>query len=301
MTMNSTQRAGLFYTILSIIGYSFSPIFGKKVLDTGLPAFDLATWRFALAMCVIWLLILARDAINKSPSESLPLHRIQLLALGSLLTASALAMFVGLGYIPTSIFVVLFFTYPSMVAVLGFFFGERLSLQGWIALALTVIGVLLTTPEFFSGFQHGEPLGYVLALASAFVVAVYFMLNPKVVRGHPDQVRASAWTITGAFVPLMAIALVVGVETPVGNSAWGNLIGLSTVSTVMSVFALMAGIDRLGATRTAIITTAELPCSVILAVLILDETMQTSQVLGGLLILVSIVLLNTSSVSSDPQ
>ncbi|RMF76694.1 MAG: DMT family transporter [Chloroflexi bacterium] len=300
MNIDTTPpRIGWVYMTIAIMGYSLVAIFSKKILDDGFPVLDLAIWRFVIAVPVMWLIIVGRNAVTPTKSKKQP-RPIGLLLIGLFISMSALTSFASLERIDASVFMVLFFTFPAIVALLSLFRGERLTTQGWLALAMTMVGVVLTAPGFFSGFGDGDAVGIFMALLSAFVVAVYFMFNPRAMRGYTDRAQASAWATTGALLPLIGLAAVRGVDTPAEMSLWPLIIGLATISTALAIFSLMASITYLGPTRTAILSTAELPLSIILAVVLLGESIAPIQIFGSILVMVALVLLNVPVKSLRP-
>jgi len=176
--------------------------------------------------------------------------------------------------------------------------GERLSRIAWVALALTIIGIALTAPDFSAGFTGGNFVGVMLALIDALQVAVYFLLIGRVTRGHTDMVHISAWTVTGALIAATIVAVTHGMVLPDGVS-WLYLIAIAAICTVLPVFALNAGIQKLGATRSAIIATFEPLLTAVLAVIFLGEIMLPIQWLGGLVIIASVILLQLRRPVSD--
>ena len=290
--MENNERIGLVYTAIATFAYSFVPVLSRAILTTDFPAFDLAIWRFGLATPTIWLMIYWRQRTNPVITDQ-RLPRLKLMGVGSIMAGVVVTTFVGLERIPASTFIVVFYSYPAMVAVLSTFIGIHLTARSWIALVLTLIGILITSPDFFEKLGNGEITGYLAILVSAFLLAIYFILNSKVTRGYVDLPRASAWTITGAFVPLAFLALFVDVQIPVEAHVWGNLVGLAVLGTAISIFTLLIGINKLGAARAAILTTAQIPLSILLAVLLIGEQLTVNHIAGSILIMMSVVLLNT--------
>ena len=188
----------------------------------------------------------------------------------------------------------LFYSYPAMVALINFALGERLPAQSWLALGLTTVGIALTVPDFGAGLTSEAWLGIVIAFINALFVAVYFVLNNRLLRHHTAARRASAWAISGALLVMLAISVVRDVTPPPDAKTWALLLGLALFSTVMPVFMFMVGIQRLGASRAAIMSTVEPIGTLILAALLLGETMEPVQLLGGAIILGSVVLLQLS-------
>jgi drug/metabolite transporter (DMT)-like permease len=87
------------------------------------------------------------------------------------------------------------------------------------------------------------------------------------------------------------LVLARGLHVPVRLEAWGALLGLALVSTVLPILTFYAGMQRLGAAQAAILSTAEPILTLILAALLLDERLSATQILGGGLILGSVLLL----------
>jgi drug/metabolite transporter (DMT)-like permease len=289
--MDRNQRDGLIFVLIAVSGYSFLPVFTNKLFDTGLEPLDIAFWRFLIAAPLFWMVALRRE--RPSPLRGAnPLPWRKLLALGTLMGVAATSAFMGLQRIPASTFVVLFYTYPTMVALLSLFLGERLRLQAWIALGLTLVGIALTAPDFSAGLSGDNLPGVLLAFLNAFVVAVYYILNARILRGHKAFVHATALILTGALLLMSAVTVVRGgAAVPANLTAWLLLLGLALVSTVMPVFSISHGLQRLGATRASILGTVEPVLTSLLAVIFLGDRIRPIQLLGGAFILASILIL----------
>lgn len=288
--MNRTQREGLAYVILATIGYAFLPVIARLLQAAGMHPLDIATWRFVFAAPALWLLITVLRPT--APAQRLPHGR--LLLLGLLLSIAATTAFFGLQHLPAGVYVLLFFSYPAMVAVIEALLGEHLSQRAWAALGLALGGVALTVPDFGAGLGSEAGVGVLLALVNALTVAIYFVFNNRLLRGRTGLAHASAWVITGAMGVMLALGLARPVNAAPDAASWLYLLALALVCTVMPVFALTTGIQKLGASKAAIAGTMEPMLAVVLAALILGETVQPGQLFGGALILASIVLLQSA-------
>ena len=286
--MTNSPRGGAIFVLIGVMGYVMLPVWIRNIQPSGLQPMDIATWRFAFAAPLMWLIV----TILRTPRPDKPLPIGGLLGLGVLLMISALAVFFGLQRVPTSTFIVLFYTYPAMVALINLALGERLPLQSWLALTLTLTGVALTVPDFGAGLTGEMTAGILIAFVNAFSVAAYFVLNGRLLKGHNATLRASAWAITGACVSiLMVTAVRGGAAVPPDTQTWLLLITMAVVSTVMPINMFMIGIQRLGASRASILSTLEPIGTLIVASLLLGETLQPVQILGAGLILTSVLLL----------
>ncbi|MEP6985542.1 MAG: DMT family transporter, partial [Chloroflexota bacterium] len=218
----------------------------------------------------------------------------------------AMVAFFAVERLPVSLYTVLIYTYPALVAIGAILFGEHLSGRAWSALGLTLIGVVLTVPNLFQGFGGVDPLGVVLVLVNAATYAVYILLSNRVLRGVTDLSMASAWSITGSFIYVLAViairALQGGSTTiPPNLNVWLGLLGLAVVSTVIPIFAFYAGMHRLGAPRAAIISMIEPVLTLLWAVIIRHENLQIIQILGAVFILISVVLLQLQRDSASTK
>lgn len=283
------RREGALLLLLSAAGYACLPILAKWAYAAGLAAIDLVTWRFILATPLIWLLLFATRGPRAGGSRSAPTRRRALFVMGFLFACLALTAFTALTMIPSSTYTVLLYTYPALVTLFSFFWGERLSGRGWVALGLTMLGVALTVPDWRAGLSAGP--GLALALLNATLYAVYIVLTGRLLQGQKAMAQASAWTITGALCLLGLLALWRGLAWPVGLAAWGSILALATISTVLPIFTFYAGMQRVGAARASIISTVEPLITLLLAMLLLGEVMGPRQWLGGALILSSVILL----------
>ncbi len=318
-TSGHAQRDGMLLILASVTGYSMLPVFIKALQVAGLNPLDIATWRFALAAPLFWLMV----RVLRTPVSSRSLPRWRLLAMGTLLAMAAVATFWGFERIPAGTFVVLFYTYPAIVAILSALMGERLPLVGWGALVLTTIGIVLTVPDFGQGIGNDNLVGVLLALFTAFVVAIYFILSGRLLRGHTALGAASAWSATGALLSLIILipfraAQVQGnflihlgeiafsmpllaAQRANGAELWLRLLAIATVSTVLGGFFLTVGIQKIGAARASIIGTVEPILTLIFARVFLGEEMLPVQLIGGVFIVASVLLLQLGNRIKIPE
>lgn len=294
--MNRTQRDGLILVLISAAGFSFFAIFTKLVYDNSLfNPLDILIWRFLISTPITWGIRtwMGRKQSSQNPA-SVP--RGRLIALGILFALVALVAFFAIERVPVSLYTVLIYTYPALVALGAIFFGESLSGRGWIALGLTLIGVVLTVPNIFQGFQGVDPIGVLLVLMNAASYALYILLSSRVLRTVKDLPTASTWSISGSFVlavGLIMFRVIQGGHTtlPSNNTVWFGLVGLAVISTVIPIFTFHAGMHKLGASRAAIVSMVEPVMTLVWAVIIRHESLQPIQLVGSAFILLSVVLL----------
>jgi len=127
--MDSSRRAGLIYIVISVTAYSMFSIWVKALQTSGMPSLDIGLWRFGLAVPLIWAVI----AFTRRSTQPVNQPAWQPILMGLLLASNALLAFFGLERIPVSLFIMLFYTYPAMVALVSLAMGERLGDGGTAA------------------------------------------------------------------------------------------------------------------------------------------------------------------------
>lgn len=281
------SRQGLLYMFLASSGYAFFPVLAKQIQASGMASLDIATWRFALALMFFGVFI----SLRRAGPPATPLPRIPLMIMGGMMATAAMSALLGLERLPGGLFVLLFFTYPAMVALINLVLGERLPVQGWLALALTLIGVVLTVPDQGVGLTDEAVIGVMLALFNALVIALYFIVNNRTLKGHNAPARASAWMIGTALVIVSLTIPFRQVTMPADVTTLLFIFLLALVSTVLPVFMMNMGIQKLGASRAAIVSSLEPALALMTTGLFLGERLTPIQLLGGLFILSSVFLL----------
>ena len=280
-------RSGVPYIIAGAMGYSLLPVWVRWLEPSGLTPLDLTFWRYLLAVPAVWAaLALLRPA---PPTKGLPYRG--LLVVGMILACTALSAFIGLRLMPVPTYALLIYTYPAQVAIINYLRGERLSRRSWLALLTTSTGILLTLYGVEGGFGGIGLEGTLVAFFNALFIALYFLVNNHIMRDNEALQHAAAWATTGALIIILPFSLLAMITIPPDAHSWVLLTGLAVCSTVMPIFMYMYGIQRLGASRAAILSTSEPVLTSLLALLLLGEVLQPLQVPGGVLILLSIVLL----------
>ncbi len=287
----TNQQKGLLLMFGSASGFAFLPTITRYIYAVSeLNPTDIAIWRFTMACIIIWSLFYVTQP--KEPKAS-PIPLWQMGVLGVLYALSALSAFFALQYISASLFVVLFYTYPAMVAILSLLIGIRLSVWAWVALVLTLVGIVFTVPDL-SLLTADSALGIVIALANALFVALYFIISARFLSGVSSMLRSTSWVMGITWIVLLFSIPLFGIQAPSNIATILSLIALSIVCTVIPIFCMNAAIQTIGAARASIIGSVEPVVAMLLAVFLLGEQVLPLQWIGAGLIVFAVVLLEAS-------
>ena len=212
--------------------------------------------------------------------------------------------FYSLTLIDASLERVLLYTYPTLVVIGTSIIQKRLPERRIIlVLLLTYLGVLLAVGGFSVELLQANLYGTGLVMFCALTFALYFLINDRV-RNHISSVGFTVYAMTAATV---ALSLHFFIENPVNTftftlnaRAWQLLIFMVLFVTVIPVFMIAESVRHIGAQRAALISTVGPPSTIILAFLILDESMLFSQLGGVFFILVGIILLEIRQQARTP-
>jgi drug/metabolite transporter (DMT)-like permease len=288
-----TDLVGVGFIVLSTVQFGSVVVLGRiATRPGGLPVPSLLAYRFAAAALLIaGTLVFARRPLLAAPGERWPL-----IALGMIgYAAESGLFFAGLRHGTAAAITLLFFTYPVLVSVIAFFRGK--GLPGWLlggGLVSAVSGAAIVAV----GGQGVDvsATGALLALGAALTFSFYLISADAVLR-RTNSLTGAMWVSASAAAGLAVFAVATGnASWPNGLRQWGPVLGMAGFSA--GAFAcLFAGLRRLGAVRTSILSAAEPLTAGALAGLFLGEGIGWATALGGAFILAGAV---AASVARPP-
>src|SRR2546423_2172652 len=260
-------------------------VFGKLAYRLGLSTPQLLSYRFGLAALLLWFAVaIIRQGLP--PRRSL----VGLAIMGGAgYVGQSGSYFSALHFIPASTNALLLYTFPVVVTLLAAaLFHEPL---GWPRLAAVGLAFLGTVLVVEAQLRSAAPIGILLGLGSAAFYSGYILFGSRLLPGLPP-VSATASIMTSAAIVWTAYAATTGqllVDWTPPRIAL--LAGFAVLGTIIPVLTFILGLRLVGPSRAAILSTFEPASTVLLAVIILGELASPIQYLGGVLILVSVLVL----------
>lgn len=286
--MTKKFNIGFTLALASALGFSSMAIFAKIVYAQNVNVTTILAFRFIIAAILLWIYIFLTGTSLRVEKRDLPM----IILLGALGYGSmSTCFFIGLQYISASMVAMLLYTYPSFVTILAFFMlKESFNKIKVTALILSILGIviMLWSPE---GVRLNI-VGVSFALASGIIYSLYIVLAGKISK-KVDTTVFSAYIITGAAVSFFIYGL--STDNLVFNlspSSWFAISLIAVFSTVVAIVTFFAAVNKIGASKASIVSTFEPLFTTILAISFLGEKLTFLQVIGGVLILTSVVLLH---------
>jgi len=280
------QGLGVALVLFSTLCLSAEAIAAKIAYAGGATVLTTLTLRYAVGAAVFWLLVLA-GGYNFRLSRR-QLGYVAALSLGTQ-TLTVLALFEAFRYIPSAMAILFLYFYPTLVAILSFFFlREPFTLNKAAALVLTFSGCAVILLQPLSGL---DMRGVLLALAAAVTNSVFLVGTAKLLAGIEAPVY-NAYVSTFVGLAVGALALVRGQwSTDFSLQALAAIVFLGLVCTVLAMAALLKGMKQIGPSLTAIISTFEPAATAVLGFFILGEALTAWQMAGGGIILAGVLVL----------
>jgi drug/metabolite transporter (DMT)-like permease len=238
--------------------------------------------RFGFAAVLMGIILFVRK--EKFPTGIILMQLIGMGALGYV--GQSFSYLSAIKYASAGLVALLLYLYPMFVFVLSVIvLREKVTWIKVMALSLALVGTGLTVDP-----NGGQLLGVLFSIAAALIYSVYIIIGTNVMK-HVSAVQSSTVIFASAGAVYGILTAINGVHLPTSNSGWLNIAGIVMVATVIPVVTFLAGLERIGPTNAAMLSTLEPVVTVLLAAWIFGEHLEPIVVLGGSLILVAVILL----------
>lgn len=289
---------GVFLVALGATSYGMLATFVKLAYLENYTTAEVLSAQFTLGLLGLILINLFQKAKNKSAVIKATRKDIR-----QLLIAGTSTGFTGIFYymavkldIPVSICIVLLMQTVWMGVLLEMILTKTIpSKRKIISVVVVLIGTALATNLINSDTNLN-----ILGLGSGLLAAVSFtatMFTANSVALHISSAQRSLYMLVGGAI-MVAIFALITQDRPFNFEIfvkWGII--LSLFGTIIPPLLLTAGFPKTGIGLGSIVSSLELPVSVLMAYFILHEAVVPLQWLGIVLILAAIVIMNIDLIS----
>lgn len=285
------KQIGYFQVVLSGVFFGFLGTFGKLAYQKNILPMELLGLRFLTSATLfgVLLVFLKREAFKMSFRDVI--ISLFLGILGYAVFSSC--YFLALQGISASLTVLLLYTYP-IVVTLGarFFFKEHIGIKGAWALIISTIGMVALV---WGKWEVSGALFILFGLASSFFYAIYILVSRKALE-RVNFLGSSFYVQLGAGLALCLFQFK-DIARPweiIANNH-GLIIGMAIICSLFPLTLFLAGLQKLSASETSILSTTEAIFGVLIASFYLNERMSLIQCLGGFLVLFGAILVAMKS------
>ena len=297
LALTKTQVGSIFAVTAAFL-FSTKAIFIKQAYELS-PLVD-GTVLMALRMLSALPFFLLLAWLNRAHNKNIAAKDWGILVVAGLIGyyLSSWLDFAGLMYISASLERIILFLYPTLTVIAtSFIYKKPLNAYSIFAIALSYGGTVIVMLQEQSNVPHEGNfwLGVSLVFASAISFAAYLLLTPRLIH------KFGSWNFSGLALSIACIGMLthycIATPNPIGLLAalpssviWYG-IALGLLVTVLPTILVAQSIARLGAAQTAMIDSIGPILTIILATLLLGETLNTIQWFGCALNIIGVLMI----------
>lgn len=280
---------GIVLALASATLYGITPYFVNIAFEHGTDPFGLMTARYIIGSSALLVIRLIRMPHAPWPSRNTFIRLFLLGAIG--LYLNSVCVFSALNLMDSGLVMVLFYFYPVVVVLLSWtFHGHKPDSIIWMCLILTVGGVTLSASDV-SGGAIG---GVILIIVGAITYAIYSVIGSRLMP-NTDVMTGLLIVLFGAACSFTAVLLInpPGMPTtmPRDVASWLSALEIAVLGTVVAMGLFFAGMNRIGAGKSAVVQTMEVLVTITMGLVFLGESLTVRQIIGAVLILSGVILL----------
>lgn len=290
--MKNNILKGVFLVALGATSYGMLATFVKLAYKDGYTTAEVTSSQFIYGIIGILLINLFQKIVNKEKAQKASSKNIfQLMVAGTSLGMTSVFYYLCVKYIDVSIAIVLLMQTVWMGVLLEWILDKkRPSTQKIISVIIVLFGTFLATKLYEFTIQLDWRGIFWGILAAASFTTTMFTAN-KVALGISSAQRSLYMLLGGALIVFTFSAFTqVGFLNIEIFKNYGLFLAL--FGTIIPPILLNAGFPKTGLGLGSIVASLELPVSVLLAFLILNEKVVVWQWCGILLIILAIVIMN---------
>jgi drug/metabolite transporter (DMT)-like permease len=198
--------------------------------------------------------------------------------------------FLGLEYVSAQIERLILFTYPIFVVIFGaLFFGQKITRNALIAVTISYAGLALIFGESTATGGHDALIGGGLVLACAVAFALYQLFAKDLITAiGPRLFTCIAMTAAAVGAIVQFLLTHAAGDLAVSGRVLATAFFIAIGSTVLPSFFLNAALHRISAQANATVGTLSPVATILLAYLILGETLSPIAWVGTLLVIAGV-------------
>ena len=279
------------YVFLGGAMYGTMSSFVKLANRDGFNPAEIAFFQALLSAVILWTLALAK---HKRQERAFGISQtLKTLLAGCAVGMVNLLYYRSLEYLSASLAVVVLMQFTWFTVILeAAVFGHKPTKAELAAVSVLLVGTFLASGALSGSAADISAKGVAIALAGTFSYAVYVVLNGHLESGRA-QLKKSALIMSGSTVAIFAFGfadIVCNAKFSPSLVPWS--LGFAVFGTAIPTVLFSVGIPKIGTCLSSILMTVELPVAVLCAGFILGENVQTAQVLGIFIMLLSMALIN---------
>jgi drug/metabolite transporter (DMT)-like permease len=283
-------RWGYLYVVLAALMWGLSGSSAKFLFNSGITPYQLVQLRLTISTTILFLWLLIRNPILLKIDRKDILYFMLFGTIG--MAGVQFTYLFTISKIKVAAAILLQYLAPSFIAIHSvIFMREKLAPATVAALLGATFGCYLVVGAYNLDIITMNIVGIISGILSAITFAWYS------IHGEYGMRRYNPWTVL--FFALFFGALVWNLLHPpleafmhaYSPAQWFWILYIGVLGTLVPFGLYLEGINLIRSTRASITATLEPITAGIISYLFLNEVMETAQIVGGVIIIASIILL----------
>lgn len=293
----SDKTKATFCVLAAGVMWGCMSLFIRALTAAGFSPFEIVAGRMVVGVAVLLVIIVATD----SKKLKIRLRDIWIFAYLGVIGMTLYNFFyiLCINLSEASIAIVLLYTSPMFVMIMGaVLFKESVTVRKVISLAMTFLGCVLV-----AGVLGGVPMtpaAFAAGLAGGFFYGTYSIVA-RVGLARYDALTVSFYTFVFCMIACLALSDVGSmasiVQADPSMLLW--FLGIGTFCAVLPYFAYNWGLQRMDASRAAIMVTDEVLVAGALGILAYGDSVTVPKLAGMALIFFAVIVLNAGKHQRD--
>ncbi|MFA6941709.1 MAG: DMT family transporter [Clostridiaceae bacterium] len=285
------MKKGYLYAALSAVLFGSAGIFVNFAYKLGLNSINLLMLQyiFSVALMLIFIFLYNRKYLVVTKNQI-----IRLIIMGAILnTLMTLFYYNAFNYLSVSMVTLLLYTFPAIVFIYkAIFKGYRINIKNISALIIAFLGCALSLNIIGEG-KVLNVKGIIFGMLASFFYALLNIFAEEKLKDI-ESLTINFYTYIFSLASLIIINRDIKIYSILNFNVIIEVGLFSILGGILPMVFLFLAIKKIGAFKTSIISNIEIPSAILLSVIILRERTSITQILGGTMIILSILILNNS-------
>lgn len=285
MSDSARKIQGVFLLFFANVMWGLSFIFSKTVLSEGLPSMTLAFLRYVTTVVILIPLCLKKEGGIRLGKWA---------GLGFVTTMLGITVYYffeleGLKRTSASVASLILALVPMMTLLYRILFKrERISLLRWFCVAASLLGVFFVI-RADAGDGLGSLLGNLLMVAACLCWTGYILVSPRLLK-NCSSLRVTTWQAVCGLITLLPFALGERAQwVPLSAKAWLCIFLLAAVCSSLCYVLYGIAIRHVDSLTVSLSININPIAACIAGGLFLGETLTGMQLIGGVMIMISVL------------
>lgn len=279
---------GIIFILVGASFFGFTPIFAKLGFSYGYSLGQINLVQMVISFILLWSFTLIKRSGFKGLNKK---NVLQIMMTGCLIGLTSIFYYGSMQYLPASLAIILMFQFVWIGIILEWIFSKiKPAPVTILSIVLILIGVFFASNIFHGDIQSLPFIGFVFGILSAFTYAGFIFFSGKVAV-HVDAWTRSSLMVTGSTI-LVFVLFMRDIPTvlPLDENLFKTALGVSLFGAVLPPLFFAVGAPLVSGGIANILTSVELPVSILSASIILAEAVTPLQWIGTVIILAAIIL-----------